>query len=395
MAFGQRSVLAPDGQGQEGRREKGLKRTAEMWMWGRWRMSQRKDGKPNWDEVLMQEISQALQIGRVVPGATLSDETQGKSGSRNRGQGRVAKSWGRIETVGSRNYRIGKNGQKATVLRWFTTKDLPVFMSAGRSLHQDMKRSWCCLDLPSSCSAPLLPSQPPWPLSLLQLPHWLLVSSSRSSQSNKRSPGGKGLAMDEAAGPHRGLSPLQICARFSSPDTAPHPQGCNSPPLMGELWAPPRLGVETSAQATKPWCNFWARSGEMEEIQGVRQGRAAERGAWRLGTGAWLWDLGAVQGVKSKSIRVLSHCCRRGAENGNFPERQKGLWKWVRARWEVKQSWAPPEPCHWIFHLVWGQVVASLQPGLGWGIPWGQRPPSVVAGAQAVISSVAFALHYI
>lgn len=32
-------------------------------------MSQRKDGEPNWDEVLMQGICQAPQIGRVVPGA--------------------------------------------------------------------------------------------------------------------------------------------------------------------------------------------------------------------------------------------------------------------------------------------------------------------------------------
>lgn len=65
-----RSVLASNGQGQEGRNEQGIKRTAEMWRWGKPRMSQRKDGKPNWDEVLIwQGIHRGPQTGRVVLGA--------------------------------------------------------------------------------------------------------------------------------------------------------------------------------------------------------------------------------------------------------------------------------------------------------------------------------------
>lgn len=40
--------------------EKGIKRTVEMWMWGKWRTSQRKDGKPNCHEVLMQRHCQRL-----------------------------------------------------------------------------------------------------------------------------------------------------------------------------------------------------------------------------------------------------------------------------------------------------------------------------------------------
>lgn len=63
-------------------------------------MSQRKDGKPNWDEVLMQGICQGPQIGRVVPGGQhsvmrLKGNVEARRHPQNKraGQGRVAKSW--------------------------------------------------------------------------------------------------------------------------------------------------------------------------------------------------------------------------------------------------------------------------------------------------------------
>lgn len=79
-------------------------------------MSQRKDEKPNWDEVL--EFVKVSKQAELCQGPTLSDETQGKSGSKKtpteEKRARVAKSWllGRTETVRSRNHRIGKSGQK-------------------------------------------------------------------------------------------------------------------------------------------------------------------------------------------------------------------------------------------------------------------------------------------
>lgn len=130
----------------------------------------------------------------MCQGPTFSDETQGKSGSRKtpteeKRAGQAGKvlavgmclKQGRTETVGSRSCRVGKKGQKP-FLRRLTTKDLPGFMSAGRSLHRDMKTEIMVLPGPSLLLlCPLLPSQSPWPLFLLQflLP---LVSSNRSSQ---------------------------------------------------------------------------------------------------------------------------------------------------------------------------------------------------------------------
>lgn len=49
---------------------------------GKAKDGQRKDGTPNWDEVLMQGICQGPKQAELCQGPTLNGDTQGKSGSR-------------------------------------------------------------------------------------------------------------------------------------------------------------------------------------------------------------------------------------------------------------------------------------------------------------------------
>lgn len=319
---------------------------------------------------------------------------QGRAGWRSPGCCDVPKP-GEDWDCGIQNCRVGKKGLKAPVWRWFSTKDLPVVMAAGRSLQQGVKPEILVLPGPSL----LLCSSPPFPLSLASLPapESLPAQAALPRAMNHLLYWWEGVCHGLSCRIPHGAVP-STNPLFSSPDTTPHPRAAIphlsiSPALMGELWAPPRLRVETSAQATKPCCHFWARSGKMKEIKEVRWGRAAERGAWWRGVGAWLWDLGNVQGVKSKSRRILRCvCCRRGGKGGNVPERQKGLWEWVSARWGVKHPWAPPGSCLWFFTLCghdWGPMFTQGQAG---DSP-GSGPPSAAAGARAVISLAAFALH--
>lgn len=185
------------------------------------------------------------------------------------------------------------------------------------------QRSWCCLDFPSSCSAPLLPSPPPWPLSLLQL----LSDSSLSAQTDlprvmRDLLVGRGLPWTKLQDHTWDYLQHKAPAQSSSPDPAPHLQGWISHLSLSPAltWGSTRALSGNISLGNKALLLFLGKKWE--------NGRNPREGSLCL----------AVRPRDSSGCEIQTHedpepllemcLLQEGREkNGNLPERQKGLWK--------------------------------------------------------------------
>lgn len=181
-------------------------------------------------------------------------------------------------------------------------------MSAGRSSHQDMKRSWSCLDFPSSCSCP------PFPISLASLPAPAAPLSSFQLKQifpeQQKVSWWEGLCHGQSCRVSHGLVASTKPVPSSSLQTQPL-----IPTPDGGTWGSTRVWVEASAQGQSLAVISGQEVEEWRKSKEVRQGRAAEG------------EPGGCLAVRprgcsgSKPMGVLRHgwrcvCCRRGGEKG-------------------------------------------------------------------------------
>lgn len=192
-------------------------------------------------------------------------------------------------------------------------------MSAGRSSHQDMKRSWSCLDFPSSCSCP------PFPISLASLPAPAAPLSSFQLKQifpeQQKVSWWEGLCHGQSCRVSHGLVASTKPVPSSSLQTQPL-----IPTPDGGTWGSTRALGGSISSGTKPCCHFWARSGGMEEIQGGEAGESCRGGAWWV-LGCETSGLLRLQTHGGPEARLEMCLLQEGRRKGNFPERQKALWK--------------------------------------------------------------------